>query len=65
MLSSSGPVITACNEWIYGAVPIPSVACACKQTSAKMLCRTSIAHALNTRRRYFATKTKCTYNLKT
>src|SRR3979490_1223073 len=40
------------------------VACASEQTSAKMPRRWSIACASNTRRRYFATKTQCTCNLK-
>src|SRR5580692_8373275 len=49
--------------------PSPSistnVASASEQTSAKMPRKTSIARASNTRRRYFATKTKCTCNLNT
>src|SRR5579859_1711151 len=64
-IASFGGYSTSRCTWSSSPSISTSVACASEQTSAKMPRRTSSARASNTRRRYFATKTKCTCNWKT
>src|SRR6185369_17296337 len=62
---SLGGYSTSRCTWSSSPFISTSVACASEQTSVKMSRKTSIARASHTRRRYFATQTKCTCNLKT